>query len=103
MRVGVKYCGGCNPRYDRVKFVTQLKQELGEGIEWLNASTAENTLDFVLVVCGCTAACAEHRQLNGTYGKLVVRAPTEYDAALEQLFNLKNRDGGPEHGLEDRL
>lgn len=90
MRIGVKYCGGCNPRYDRPKFVARLKDELGGEVEWLNASTAEVPLDFVLVVCGCTAACAEHRQLNGAYGKLVIRAQTEYAAALEQLLKIKN-------------
>lgn len=89
MRIGVKYCGGCNPRYDRLEFVARLKGELSEEVEWLNASTAEEPLDFVLVVCGCTAACAEHRQLNGAHGKLVIRTQTEYAAALEQLLKLK--------------
>ena len=24
MKVGIKYCGGCNPRYDRGEFVSKL-------------------------------------------------------------------------------
>lgn len=91
MRIGVKYCGGCNPRYDRTGFVARLKNELGsEKLEWVNASTAMEPLDFVLVVCGCTAACAEHKNLNGLHGKIVVHTPEQYPAALEQLRQLQN-------------
>ncbi len=91
MRIGVKYCGGCNPRYDRTGFVAQLKEELsGEGFEWVNAGTAREPLDFVLVICGCTAACAEHRDLTGTLGKLVVDPRVTYDAVRKQLQALKN-------------
>lgn len=90
MQIGVKYCGGCNPRYDRTGLVARLKQELGSGVEWVNAGTAEDPMDFVLVVCGCTAACAEHRNLNGARGKLVVDPRLTFDAVLEQLQTLKN-------------
>ena len=91
MRIGVKYCGGCNPRYDRTGFVAQLKNELGSGnLEWVSASTAKESLDFVLVVCGCTAACAEHKDLNGLYGKIVIHTPEQYPAALEQLRRLQS-------------
>ena len=76
MRIGVKYCGGCNPRYDRTGLVAQLINKLGgEGLEW--------------VVCGCTAACAEHQSLNGARGKLVIHAQEQYAAALERLKQLR--------------
>lgn len=88
MRIGVKYCGGCNPRYDRTGFVARLKEELGGGVEWVNAGTAGEPLDFVLVVCGCTAACARHRDLNGVFGKTVVHTSAQYAAVLEQLAQM---------------
>ena len=28
IRIGVKYCGGCNPDYDRVRAVSDLAEEL---------------------------------------------------------------------------
>lgn len=90
MRIGVKYCGGCNPRYDRTDLVAQLKNKLGgEGLEWVSASMTKEPLDFVLVVCGCTAACAEHQSLKGAHGKLVVHAQEQYAAALERLKQLR--------------
>ncbi len=86
MRIGIKYCGGCNPRYDRTGFAARLKQDLGgRGVEWVSAGTAGEPLDFVLVICGCTAACARHQNLNGAYGKLVVHTPAQYAAVRERL------------------
>lgn len=86
MRIGVKYCGGCNPRYNRTEFAARLKKELdGRSVEWVSAGAAEEPLDFVLVICGCTAACAQHQDLNGAYGKLVVHTPAQYAAVREQL------------------
>lgn len=57
MRVGIKYCGGCNPRYDRVAFVEGLKCQYEETDFEL---AAPGTLyDYLLVVCGCQARCAD--------------------------------------------
>lgn len=90
MRVGVKYCGGCNPRYDRASIVARLKSELGDdGLEWVNVSTSEGRLDFVLVVCGCMVACAAHENLNGKQGKFIICAQEQYALALEHLKRLR--------------
>lgn len=102
MRIGVKYCGGCNPRYDRTGLVARLQAALGAGVSWEKAA-AEDTPDVVLVVCGCTAACAAHGALSGTHGKLLIRTSEQYDGALEWLRNIKLKDGGPVNGLENRL
>lgn len=41
MKVGIKYCGGCNPRYDRVAAVNQLKRE---SRRWNRVSLRESGL-----------------------------------------------------------
>lgn len=28
MKIGIKYCGGCNPRYDRSQEVEKLKKKI---------------------------------------------------------------------------
>ena len=60
MRVAIKYCGGCDPTYDRVELVRRLKVVAGNSIEWV---TLENLHDVVLLVCGCLKACPEE-ELN---------------------------------------
>ena len=60
MKVGIKYCGGCNPRYDRAAKVEQLKKENPQW-DWEYASEG-NCYDLLVVAGGCTACCASVEQ-----------------------------------------
>lgn len=51
----VKYCGGCNSRYDRVAAHRMLEQKLGA----LPAAKAGEHYAVIFVLCGCTACCAD--------------------------------------------
>ena len=56
MRVGLKYCGGCNPRYDRAAFARWLA---AQHEDWeVTYAEREEAYDLLLVVSGCSAACA---------------------------------------------
>ena len=59
--IGVRYCGGCNPRYDRVALV----KRLGEYFPALHFVPAQAGRPYpaVLVVCGCPNCCADVRDL----------------------------------------
>jgi hypothetical protein len=57
MKVGIKYCGGCNPEYDRVEVVGRIKNELGGILEIVPHDVPE--LEIILVVQGCKTACAD--------------------------------------------
>ena len=61
MRRAVKYCGGCNPRFDRVALVRQLEKTLGEA---LPAAQPGELYDEIYVVHGCSARCADTSQLT---------------------------------------
>lgn len=54
--IGVRYCGGCNPRFDRVVFVKRLETLLPD----IRFETARAGTDYAaaLVVCGCRTKCA---------------------------------------------
>lgn len=60
MRLRIKYCGGCNAAYDRVKFVKQLKEALEANMpgEWEISYDSEPAQQGVLV-CGCSVLCAD--------------------------------------------
>lgn len=90
MRIGVKYCGGCNPRYNRRDLVACLRQSFpGQDIrEGLDAQTANFAPELALVLNGCASACAEHDDFTGSLGKVVIDSAEGYDeisAALAQL------------------
>ena len=57
LRIGIKYCGGCNPHYDRVALVSALEKELSSKavlVHW-----EERDLDLIIAVQGCPTACAD--------------------------------------------
>lgn len=56
-RIGLKYCGGCAPRYDRVQQVRTIQTEL-IGVVALRPP-GEEKLEALLIVAGCPTCCVE--------------------------------------------
>lgn len=54
-KVLLRYCGGCNPRYDRVAAVENVKKQFPE-LVFCPYDPDENGC-AALIVCGCTARC----------------------------------------------
>ncbi len=57
MKIGIKYCGGCNPTYDRTDVATKLKLHIGQS-DSIEIAKKEIIYDLVVILCGCTSACA---------------------------------------------
>lgn len=96
MRVGVKYCGGCNPHYDRLVIERKLREEFPE-VEVVRGDDPE--VDVVAVVCGCFVAGASHAQLQGKLGKIVMRQAADFDE-LRRLLSLCSAMEDKADGLE---
>jgi len=63
MHIGIQYCGGCNPRYDRVKSVGELKDSFPE-IRWdYVCMESGNRYDLILAVTGCGKECIPQSRL----------------------------------------
>ena len=57
LKIRIKYCGGCNPRYDRVALVKQIEERLSGKASFV--ATDSNGISLVLAVVGCSVACAD--------------------------------------------
>lgn len=68
MKIYVKYCGGCNPRYDKALLVSKLKSEL----EGCTFSETYDDPDVSLIVCGCASACADKSDAAAPYGMFTI-------------------------------
>ncbi len=55
--VGLKYCGGCKPNYDRVALVEDLQRRLDGQAVWVRAD--DPAAELILAVHGCLTACAD--------------------------------------------
>lgn len=99
MLCGVKFCGGCNPRYDRGKAFELLrrrfadesiepgKEERDQRAEALSFDFAKEGVpyDALLVIGGCPACCASHEQYTVNGPVLKLWAPEHLDEIAAQL------------------
>lgn len=60
-KIGIKYCGGCNPTYERVEMVQRVKYKLED--QFLFLRNDQQDLDAVVLVNGCPRSCVE-KNLN---------------------------------------
>ena len=65
--IAIKYCGGCNPAYDRVAAVAELLSRLADAVAVVPLD--DQRADILLAVEGCSTACAD---LSGFKGKRIV-------------------------------
>lgn len=67
IKIAIKYCGGCNPAFDRVEAVAGMLARLEEVAELVPLD--DERADMLVAVEGCATACAD---LSGFNGKKIV-------------------------------
>lgn len=92
LRVAVAYCGGCNPRYDRVGLVRRLADRFAQTAVFTPLEETERR-DAVAVVCGCPSACAPAPAADCPVFRI-----TGDPAALERWLDTFNEKGSDSHG-----
>ena len=75
VRVGLKYCGGCNPEYDRVALVRHIQESLQGRVEFVTPGS--EGVRLILAVEGCSIACADLSAFQG----MDIRVITNIDGA----------------------
>lgn len=76
MKVFIKYCGGCNPRYDRVKELDNFKRKYKD-IEF--TYDYDNDVDICLIVCGCNSACADVSFIDKNIKTYIIKSKHELE------------------------
>ncbi|MDR3554029.1 MAG: hypothetical protein P4L55_04685 [Syntrophobacteraceae bacterium] len=61
--VGIKYCGGCNPRIDRSRVAEEIGACLPEGFQLVQGK-GPVVWDVGILICGCAVACADSCELK---------------------------------------
>jgi hypothetical protein len=63
LKVAIKYCGGCNPGYDRVALAGYIEDSLHGRAEFVSLDRED--MDLVLAVEGCKTCCADLSAFEG--------------------------------------
>lgn len=83
MKIGLKYCGGCNPKYNR-SFIPKRVKEM---FPWIQVEAAEKGIsyDWVFVICGCRAECIDVKGFKGSKGVFIIYSIEQYMEIEEGL------------------
>ena len=77
MNIGIKYCGGCNSRYDRAQEVQKLIQKFPQHT-FVYATQAAGVCAVWLSVCGCSTCCASTDGLVATKKLFILHTPRNF-------------------------
>lgn len=88
MKIGIKYCGGCNPTYDRTDVVTRLKK-LGGQCYSIEMAKQGIVYDIVVILCGCTKACVSHQNIESKYEKVCITSENDSSKLLDIINKIK--------------
>ena len=82
MKTCIRFCGGCNPRIDRVKVAAEIKSQLEDwGIEVVyNKPEA----DFFVYISGCQASCASKQIEYGQECAIIAGCSMNAKAVAEE-------------------
>ena len=90
MICGVRFCGGCNPRYDRGKALEKIKEQ-NKDVDFRIAEEGE-TYDHLLVIGGCTNCCASHCQFSTRKGLTKMWDEKHINEVLKKIDEIKSKE-----------
>jgi hypothetical protein len=70
-RIGVKYCGGCNPVIDRSRLIDEIEKLLPQGFS-LTADGNPSPWDIGIMVCGCSVACTDKPEIRNMATRWII-------------------------------
>ena len=85
VQVGLKYCGGCNPEYDRVAMVKHIQESLQDKVELVKPES--EGVGLIVAVEGCSTACADLSAFQG----MEIRVITTIDGAERFIKEIRKR------------
>ncbi len=83
----IKFCGGCNPRYDRGALAKELKQRF-DGRVAFHAHDTSNSYDIGIVIQGCERDCVQTKNLAKADHMIVIRYESDLRDAIKTIEEL---------------
>ena len=89
MKIGVRFCGGCNPRFDRGLALEQIRISKPDD-EFLHAVEGEE-YDMLLVIGGCTNCCATFDHFHSHTGVEKIWSEQHIPELVEEIEIARKR------------
>lgn len=87
MLCGVKFCGGCNPRFERGEVLKKLKEHFAGRVDFMYAEE-EAVYDILLIIGGCTNCCASYCEYETKKGNIMLWDPDHVERVVHELEHI---------------
>lgn len=87
MKCGVKFCGGCNPSYDRGETLKEIREQCKD-MDFVHV-TEGGPYDLLLVIGGCSSCCASFEEIETKNGVLKIWEQTQVKTILDAIEEKK--------------
>jgi sulfite reductase beta subunit-like hemoprotein len=88
-KVGIKYCGGCNPSYERVEMIQQVQSLLKDRFTF--SIHDQQDLDIMLLVSGCPRACANKNSNHPEVPSRSIVGESDFKSLIDWLVALDEK------------
>lgn len=90
LRCTVKFCGGCNPRYDRGEAYQTVRSSLSGAAEFSYPEDGAS-YDVLLIIRGCTGCPYLYEEIDAAHRVIITESPQIADAIreIEQIASEK--------------
>ena len=90
LRCTVKFCGGCNPRYDRGEAYQTVRSSLSGTAEFSYPEDGAR-YDVLLIIRGCTGCPYLYEEIDAAHRVIITESPQIADAIreIEQIASEK--------------
>ena len=87
MKIGIKFCGGCNPFYERGAAVKKYMKEHPEhNFEFVRE---DEEYELIVIVCGCMCRCVTYDTLTSKYGFVIVSSEKDFELITEKINEIQ--------------
>lgn len=87
----VKFCGGCNPRYDRGAAYGRIREQLS-GVASFSLPADGVVYDLLLILRGCTGCPYLYEEIEAAH-RLTVHSDEEADRVIASIRTLAAESG----------
>jgi len=88
-KIGIKYCGGCNPGYERVEMMEGVQFRFSDRFFFLRHD--EPDIDVLILMSGCHRACAGENLDITKIPHCSVTGENDFNSLISWLKSLEQR------------
>jgi hypothetical protein len=89
-KIGIKYCGGCNPTYERLEVIQAVQSRLGDRFLFIRPD--QRDLDGMLLINGCVRSCAIQSLGHIETAYVSISGKEDLDLLIDWLTALGKRE-----------